>query len=228
MKTLTQIKEARIPIGEYVYKTIKKDIISFKLVPGQRISEKEIADKLNVSRTPVREAFIKLSRERLVYALPQKGTYISYINLDMMEDVRFIRESLEKSVLQIATNNFPSSLIDSLENNIEKQVKLAKEGLWYDFILMDNEFHKIIFMGCNKVGIWEFLEQISPEYMRARMLTFMVSNDWENVVLQHRQILESINKRDEEKGTRIISKHIRKLAYEQIELKIKHPEYFVE
>src|SRR5690554_1967767 len=103
-------KEGR-SIGDYVYEVLKINIINLKMPPGRQISEKEISVLLKVSRTPVREAFIKLSREGLLYVLPQRGTYISYIDMDAVEDARFIRESLEKSVLKIATKSFPDELL---------------------------------------------------------------------------------------------------------------------
>ncbi len=92
-------KENNQSVGEYVYNTIKKNIINLNIKPGDRISEKEIADMLNLSRTPVREAFIKLSKEGVVNVLPQRGTYISRIDLKQVEEARFIRASLEKAVM---------------------------------------------------------------------------------------------------------------------------------
>src|SRR5690606_9977779 len=108
----------------YVYEIIKKNIINLNMPPGTRVSEKEISDLLNVSRTPVREAFIKLSKEGLIYVVPQKGSYISHIDLDAVEDARFIRECLEKAVMEIATENFPIKLIKELERNIDIQRQL--------------------------------------------------------------------------------------------------------
>jgi len=213
-------------VGDYVYEVIKRNIINLNIAPGNRVSEKEISDLLNVSRTPIREAFIKLAKEGLLYILPQRGTYISYIDLDIVEDARFIRECLEKSVLKIATEKFPEELIDVLQENINEQKKLIEKRLFFEFLEMDEEFHKTIFMGCNKVRTWSFIQQINSEYKRARMLTFIADMNWENIIEQHMQILESIRTHDEHKGQEVINEHIQKLIFEQIELKEKYPEYF--
>ena len=213
-------------VGDYVYEVIKKNIINLNMAPGNRVSEKEISDLLNVSRTPVREAFIKLSKEGLLYILPQRGTYISYIDLGIVEDARFIRESLEKSVLKIATEKFPEELLEVLQENINTQKRLVKQKLFFEFLLMDEEFHKTIFMGCNKGRTWSFIEQINSEYKRVRMLTFIGDFNWKNVIGQHAQILESIRNHDEQMAQEIINTHIKKLMFEQVELKAKYPQYF--
>ncbi|MCJ7688520.1 MAG: GntR family transcriptional regulator [Clostridiaceae bacterium] len=116
-----------VHLGEYVYQTIKENIVNLNIKPGNRISEKEISNLLNVSRTPVREAFIKLSKEGLLYVLPQRGTYISCIDLEKAEETRFIRESLERSVIKLAAENFPSELMTKLEENLKKQKEYIKE-----------------------------------------------------------------------------------------------------
>lgn len=218
-------KQNGITVGDYVYEIIKKNIINLNMLPGTRISEKEISELLNVSRTPVREAFIKLSQEGLLYVLPQRGTYISHIDLNAVEDVRFIRESVEKSVLKIATNDFPSEILDELQRNVNMQKQLIERKLFYEFLVMDEKFHKTIFIGCNKERIWSYIEQINAEYKRIRMLTFMANINWHDVIDQHIQIINCIKNKDNELGQEIISVHVKKLIFEQVELKKNYPEY---
>lgn len=215
-------------VGDYVYEVIKRNIINLNMAPGTRVSEKEISDLLNVSRTPVREAFIKLAKEGLLYILPQRGTYISYIDLDIVEDARFIRESLEKSVLKIATEKFPEELLDVLQESINVQKKLIEKKSYFEFLEKDEEFHKTIFGGCNKLRTWSFIQQINSEYKRVRMLTFIADINWKDIIGQHMQILESIRNHNEQMGQEVISNHIKKLIFEQIELKERYPQYFKE
>ncbi|AOT70710.1 GntR family transcriptional regulator [Geosporobacter ferrireducens] len=216
-----------VSVGEYVYEIIKKNIINLNMTPGNRVSEKEISERLNVSRTPVREAFIKLSKEGLLYVLPQRGTYISYIDLDAVEEARFVRESLERSVMKIATERFPTELLEILEENLKIQKRLIEEKQFSKFLEFDAAFHKTIFAGCNKARTWSFIEQIDTEYKRVRMLTFIADVNWKAVIEQHGQIIDSIRNKDEEKGQAIITKHLKKLIFEQVELKEKYPQYFI-
>jgi DNA-binding GntR family transcriptional regulator len=215
-----------VSVGDYVYETIKKNIINMNIAPGTRISENEISELLNISRTPVREAFIKLSKEKLLYILPQRGTYISYIDLEEVEEVRFIRESLERSVIKLATENFPTVLISELEKNLKIQKKCLQEKAYSKFLEFDEQFHKIIFTGCNKARTWSFIEQINTQYKRIRMLTFIADVNWNNVINQHEDLLNAIKEKNVEKAQATITHHLKKLVIEQIELKQKYPHYF--
>ena len=88
-----------------VYDKLKKSIITLKLLPGTVISTQEIADEMNVSRTPVREAFLQLQREDLVETVPQKLTIDSRINLNLVEQERLLRESLEVAAIPLFLKN---------------------------------------------------------------------------------------------------------------------------
>ncbi len=215
-----------VPVGDYVYQAIKKNIANFNIKPGNRISEKEISELLNVSRTPVREAFIKLSKEGLLYVLPQRGTYISHIDLEEVEETRFIRESLERSVIKLASENFPSELLTKLEENLKKQKECIKEEAYAKCLEFDEEFHKTIFIGCNKAGVWSIIEQINTQYKRIRLLSFMVDVNWNKVIEQHEGIIMAIKEKNAVKADNIITVHLKKLLFEQVELKEKYPEYF--
>lgn len=215
-----------VHLGEYIYQTIKENIVNLNIKPGNRISEKEISNLLNVSRTPVREAFIKLSKEGLLYVLPQRGTYISYIDLEKVEETRFIRESLERSVIKLAAENFPSELLTKLEKNLKKQTEYIKEKEYAKCLELDEEFHKTIFLGCNKVRVWSLIEQINAQYKRIRLLSFFVDINWNKAIKQHEEIIRAIKEKNMVKADNIITIHLEKLVFEQIELKEKYSEYF--
>lgn len=111
----------------YVYTTLKKKIIELELKPGFKISEQEIADELNVSRTPVREAFLKLSQEDLLSIYPQRGTIVSEIDLELVEEGRFIRENIESAIVREACNKFGEEELFQLETNITMQTLCLKK-----------------------------------------------------------------------------------------------------
>lgn len=104
--TLSLFKENE-SVREYAYRTLRENILKLKLKPGDKISEKEISDTLSISRTPVREAFIRLSQEQLLEVLPQRGTYISKINTSQIAEFRFLRVTLEQAVMKLACEKFP-------------------------------------------------------------------------------------------------------------------------
>ncbi|SCZ76518.1 GntR family transcriptional regulator [Acidaminobacter hydrogenoformans] len=214
-------------VGDFVYDLLKEKIISLELQPGQRISEKEIAESLTVSRTPVREAFIKLSREGLLYVLPQRGTYISQIDLKQVEEARFIRETLEIKVLEMAVDSFPKAQLEKLKKNLDQQKACMDNRQFSKYLELDESFHKIIFEGCDKAQTWRFIDMVNTQYKRIRLLSFTVEDVIKNLIEQHTMIYEAIRDHDQEKAYKIITNHIRKLISEQQALKKKYPGYFM-
>ena len=109
---------------DYSYRVIKEAIMSLELKPGQAISEIELADMLNISRTPIREVMAKLKEEYLVEVLPQVGTYVSKIKSQLIEEAAFMRFTLEKEVLKLSCESFPEDKILELKRNIALQEEL--------------------------------------------------------------------------------------------------------
>ena len=87
---------------EYVLRILKENIVMLELEPGSRISENELAAEIGVSRTPVREALIELSKSKIVEIYPQRGSYVSRIDWGLVEEAQFMRVTLEKAVIRLA------------------------------------------------------------------------------------------------------------------------------
>ncbi|MDK9710158.1 GntR family transcriptional regulator [Acidaminobacter sp.] len=213
-------------VGEYVYDLLKMNIVRMKLEPGNRISENEISELLGVSRTPVREAFIKLSREGLLYILPQRGTYIAKIDLDQVEEARFIREVLESAVLKIVTQGISDEFLDRLDANLEEQQKCLVTRDLSKYFELDEAFHRIIFESVNKLRTWIVIDQVNTQYKRVRILSYTFDNMINSLIEQHAQLVEAIRLKNDEKAQLVIGNHIRKLIHEQADLKARYPKYF--
>lgn len=109
-------------VQEMVYRTLRDKIICMELKPGTIISTQEIADCMSVSRTPVREAFIRLQREDLLDVTPQRSTVVSKINMSRVYQERFIREALEIEVIQKFIDVAKPNIIECMRSNIEKHI----------------------------------------------------------------------------------------------------------
>jgi DNA-binding GntR family transcriptional regulator len=214
-------------VGDFVYRTIRENIINWNIKPGVMISEKELSEQFRASRTPVREAFIKLGREGLVEILPQRGTVISKIDLGRVEEERFIRESLEVAVLNVAVERFPPERLPAFEENLKQQQECVENIDYKRFLKVDDEFHRIMFLGCNKELSWEVIQNISGHYKRIRAMTLWDRQVLEDLIRQHTAIFEAIRDKDLEKANSNLKKHLRKLIVEEKEMKAKYPEYFL-
>ncbi|MCL6639666.1 MAG: GntR family transcriptional regulator, partial [Firmicutes bacterium] len=104
-----------------VYAKLREQILNLELPPGTALSEQESALAFKVSRTPVRESFMRLAQEGLVEVLPQRGTFVSLIDTELVEEARFMREQLEAAVVRLACERFPKEALDALDANVREQ-----------------------------------------------------------------------------------------------------------
>ena len=112
---------------EYVCRLLRTNILHLNLLPGSSVAEKDIAEILAVSRTPVREAFIKLAQEGVLEIIPQKGSYVSLIDPEQVEEMKFCRSSLEKEVIKLACVSFPREELFQLQSCLALQALCIQE-----------------------------------------------------------------------------------------------------
>lgn len=212
---------------EYSYHLLKDRILHLELEPGTKISEKEIADELNVSRTPVREAFMKLAEEELLDIIPQSGTIVSRINLRHVEEGRFIREKIEKEIVALACEFFPEEFRFRLETNIALQDVCAGNHNFYKLFELDEEFHQILFEGVQKERTWKMLQQLNIHFNRLRLLRLSKDSNWENIISQHKEMYQLIVNKKAEQAMKVMESHLRLVVVEQDILREKYPHYFI-
>lgn len=213
-------------VTENVYRVIKDNILEWNLKPGQRISEKEIADTLEVSRTPVRESFIRLAGESLLEILPQRGTFISKIDLKEVNEGLFIRRSLELSVLRLAVDILKKEDLESCYHFLELQEKALEKKDPREFIHYDSEFHKSIYSLCDRELTWTVMQNANHQYNRLRMLTLMDIDKYSSILKEHKAILDALEQGKLSLVIEMGISHLEKLFIEESQLENKYREYF--
>ena len=193
---------------EYAYRVLKENIMSLELKPGELLSESDLSEKLSISRTPIRDVIMKLKGEHLIEVKPQAGTYVSLIDKEMIDEAIFMRKLLEKGVLKEACTEFSEEMFMELEKNLFAQkLVLNKDGKESEFHNLDKEFHRLIFIGCNKINIWESIMKISTHYNRMRLLS-ETKIDKAQIIKQHEEMIAIIKNKDFNKIDEYIEKHI--------------------
>lgn len=210
-----------------LYHILKEDIVQLHLEPGLSISEKGISEKFSISRTPVREAFLLLSKEGLLDIYPQKGTFVSLIDLNSVEEARFLREHMERAVVKLACNEFPEEKIIALEMNLKMQELYIGSKDFIKVFKLDEEFHKTIFEGCRKSRTWNTICQVEVDFQRIRMLTLWSNLNVNDVYLQHKIIIEAIKNKDSNKADEVMKNHLMKVNYDLDDVKKRYPQYFM-
>lgn len=230
---MTTRQNVRGSTRDYSYNIIKNKILGLELEPGTKISEKEMADELNVSRTPIREAFMKLAQEELLDIIPQSGTVVSKINLEHVEEGRFIREKIEKEIVTLVCSKIAEEDRFKLESNLAMQrlcadkKNLHNHSLDEEFFQLDEEFHQLLFISCGKSRTWEMLQMLNNHFNRLRLLRLSSDLNWEIIISQHHEIYQLILKQDAHLARKKMEEHLNLVVIEQNELRKTYPHYFI-
>ncbi|MDN4072945.1 GntR family transcriptional regulator [Fictibacillus terranigra] len=218
--------KSNLSTRDQVYTDLKEQILILQLTPGTGISEKEISLQFNVSRTPVREAFLRLAQEGLVDVYPQRGTFVSLIDLESVEEARFMREHVERAVIRLACHYLTQENLMELETNVSFQKKCIKEKDFKRMFELDEEFHHMIFEGCNKSKTWSVIQQMNLDFNRSRLLRLVADHNWDHILKQHVQILEAIRKKDADLAEKLMEDHLMLAVIDKQLLKVHYPNYF--
>lgn len=220
-------KEPRENVREYAYRVLYDNIMSLRLVPGTAMSEQELSTMLSVSRTPVREAFIRLAQKGLLDVLPQRGTFVSKIDTQQLAEFRFLRVTVETAMVKLACQSFPEEYMWKLQQCLMEQELHLRNRDTDGFFASDNQTHSLLYQGCGKPHIWPIIEGSTADYMRARILNIAAAAEQMNILYsQHQSIVEAILRHDERRGVAIMEEHINKGIIDVEMLKKQYPAYF--
>lgn len=213
-------------IRENVYHVIKTNIAKLQLAPGITMSTQELAEKLNVSRTPVREAFIRLQKEDLVVIAPQKNTMVSLIDLVRAEKERFLRESLEAAIIPLFMEKFTNADLHELDKLLVKQKACYDADDSLTFLSYDNLFHKVFFDVAEQDLSWETITSTNSHYNRLRVLTTRNKETFYGAVCQHEVMLQYIRAGNTDALRKELLNHVQKINIEKTGLLEQFPDYF--
>ena len=207
---------------------MRKEILDLTLKPGTELNLNQLSALFGVSRSPIRDAVKELSGEHLIDIYPQRGTYVSRINLRMADDERFIRLNLELGSIPDFINNINDELISEMEELIKKQEKAFALRDTSLLLKLDDQFHSVIFKGADRQGVFDFILTRNGNYHRMRLISFMFDAISEDVISQHKVLLEAIKEKDPEKVMALDKMHMTKLKKETVSFRETMPQYFIE
>lgn len=214
-----------VSIGTQLYRHLRSAIVRGELHPGQALSEAEIAKQFATSRQPVREAFIKLSEERLVVIQPQRGTFVIKISVDDVLDARFVREAIEVAIVLEASTKIQPDEIVNLRRIIDAQVE-AMHGHSDEFLALDEEFHRALALSVGRSHAWRVIENIKAQMDRIRYLSLDDATPTPLLVEQHRKIVDGIEAGDPTAAVAAMRTHLRQIMTSLPAIAEKFPELF--
>ncbi len=213
-------------VKDYAYRTVRENVLDLNLLPGTLISENSLAEALSMSRTPIREAISRLVNEEVLEVYPQRGTYVSMIDMKRVNEAVFARSNLESEAVKLACESFTEEDIYILESNINRQEFANVNNQLLEIMKLDDELHEYFFLGNHMQHLWQLLQNISTDYYRIRYIKVTSGLRLEETIDEHKRILGTIKNRDAENACATIKKHINMLYKDAAVVRKEHPEYF--
>lgn len=213
------------PVSD-IHDAIRNDIILLQLMPGARVSENELARRFGTSRTPVREALLRLVDEGLVEVWPQRGTFITHISLKAVRRARFVRLAIEVAIFrQAAEEGIPASAIAELEAIIARQEASRDDP--ERFTEADDEFHRIFANSLDFGDVWSVLQREKAQFDRLRFLSLPNVTPVEILISQHRAMLDAVKARNADAAERAVREHLSEVLKVVDQLSASHPKLIV-
>lgn len=217
----------KITISDKVYIELRTKIMNLSIKPGKIISIKDICDSMGVSRSPVRDAIIRLEEEGLIESIPQVGTRITKIDFERMESERYLRHCTEyKMFLDFLEQDNIKIDAEEYSEVLKLQEKAIVEKDIISFLKYDDEFHEIMFKKRGYEFIWKVIVENQAHYRRMRLLSLLSQGieHLKDLVSQHKKIIDYLLNDEKELLIELLNKHISDLKEEKYWLKDNHPD----
>lgn len=209
--------------GDFAFASLRQAIISLALPPGSPLSRPQLAERLGLSQTPVREALTRLQDEGLVAVVPSASTRVAHIDLDHARQAQFLRLSLEVEMVRRLAGNPPSELAARAAAHLAEQSALiGQEG----FAQADDAFHATLYELAGIGGLWPLVRSRSGHLDRLRRLNLPSPGKMEAVVAEHGRIAEAIQAGDAAAAEQALRQHFSGTFSRIPEVRAQHPDYF--
>ena len=206
---LTLNMNAYLPLRDVVFNTLREAILKGDLKPGERLMELQLASKLGVSRTPIREAIRKLELEGLVIMIPRKGAEVADITEKSLRDVLEVRKALEELAVQLACEKITQEELEELEKageNFKKVLKRSKDIT--EVAEADVRFHDVIYMATDNQKLIHLLNKLREQMYRYRVEYLKNPDVHEQLTQEHEEIVYHIKRREKVEATAVTCQHI--------------------
>lgn len=219
--------DRRRPVGPQVYEILREAIVSVDLRPGLALSEVEVAAQIGVSRTPVREAFIRLATEGLVGIIPQLGTLVTLIDVNEVVEAQFVREVLEVAAARHACARITAREADALATNLRLQSEASDSSDLHRFHDLDDALHRLIFEIGGHRSAWDVVHGAKPQLDRVRHLSLPDLAVRRQDIAEHLEIAEAITSGRPADVEAAVQRHARNILGVVPRLREQRPTFFI-
>ncbi len=209
-----------------VYQAVRRAILSNALRPGEPLTEQDLAERLDVSRTPAREALIWLARDGLVDIFPRHGTFVSSIRVEDIFEAHVIREALELTMVRQAAKRATSQDKYLLQHTFDDQRDALARSDHGKFDVLCDQFHAAIGGIAGLPRAWNLISDVKTHLDRVRRLCRLDRAEMEALISDYGSILRAIEANDADKAEKAVRSHLSR-TFERIKAIIKtEQDYF--
>ena len=197
-----------LPLRDVVFKTLRQAILKGELEPGERLMEIQLAERLGVSRTPIREAIRKLELEGLVLMIPRRGAEVAKISEKNLRDVLEVRRSLEELAIDLACQRIQEEELETLREAQKEFAAAIAAGDAMEIAQTDEKFHEIIYSSTGNQKLMQILSNLREQMYRYRLEYIKDANKRQILLVEHEQILKALSLRHVQEAKLAVREHI--------------------
>lgn len=197
-----------LPLRDVVFKNLRQKILTGELKPGERLMEIHLANKLGVSRTPIREAIRKLELEGLVIMIPRRGAEVAQITEKSMKDVLEVRKVLDNLSVELACERITEEEKEQLKNACADFEDAVRTGDFSMIAKTDVVFHDIIVEATRNIRLSQMVNNLAEQMYRYRFEYIKDSSQHGRLVQEHMEICSGIVNGDKERALAASEAHI--------------------
>ncbi|CAG0971429.1 HTH-type transcriptional repressor RspR [Burkholderiales bacterium] len=205
---------------------LRREILAGRMRPGQTLSENEIAARLGVSRTPVREAIIRLESEGLLSVRPQVGTVVAPIDVEEVADGQFLREAIECRSARLAAGRVRPADVRDLKANLRDQGRAVARHDQARFLALDDRMHRHIVAMAGRPNVWRAVEDVKAQLDRVRVLSLEDPSWLAMILAQHEAIVHDVLAGDGDAAAKTMEAHLRSVFASIDTIAAREPDYF--
>ncbi|CQR57285.1 GntR family transcriptional regulator [Paenibacillus riograndensis] len=192
-----------------IMNTLKHEILTLALKPGTILSETALSERFQISRTPLRDVLKQLALESYTDIYPKKGNIVSYIDLESVEQITYLRSTLEKEILKDLSSQLLLTGVHELKDILERQKEAIGHNDIDSFLNQDDAFHRALYRLAGREFLWNLIQQSNVHYLRYRRLHMLKTEKLAGIWKEHQSLLELMVHKETAKIGPLIHHHLR-------------------
>jgi len=198
----------KVNYAEMIVVKLREDIVSGRLRPNERLVESDIAQRMKISRTPVREALKLLEMQGYLSRLPNGGLIVTDHSPSQIRNLYEIREALETMALKLACQRATEREIEQAKELHELMIEAIQKQDINQFIELNSSFHNQLLSACGNEQLWSLLRTFRDQYFDRRLVRVFNASDWRNMPRQHQKLLDAVCQRNPQLAEKAVREHI--------------------